>query len=66
MKSVVELSNMVKKSAVPDAWDDDWEAQADVTNESASADAAEERPKISKAERLVKHAELNKQIWQSA
>ena len=66
MKSIVDLSNMVKKSAVPDAWDDDWEAQADITDEAASADAAEEQVKISKAERLVKHAELNKQIWQSA
>jgi hypothetical protein len=66
MKSTVDLSNMVKKSAVPDAWDDDWEAQADITDEAASADAAEEQVKISKAERLVKHAELNKQLWQSA
>jgi hypothetical protein len=54
---------MGKKTAVPDAWDDDWEVQADNADEAA---AAEEQVKISKAERLAKHAEINKQIWESA
>jgi hypothetical protein len=54
---------MGKKTAVPDAWDDDWDTQADKADEAA---AAEEQVKISKAERLAKHAEINKQIWESA
>jgi hypothetical protein len=54
---------MSKNSAVPDAWDDDWEVQADKADEAAAAEA---QVKISKAERLAKHAEINKQIWESA
>ncbi|KAH8808340.1 hypothetical protein F5884DRAFT_857878 [Xylogone sp. PMI_703] len=56
---------MSKKPAVPDAWDDDWEAQAD---KSDAAEAANPRGqvKLSKAERLAQHAELNKKIWESA
>jgi hypothetical protein len=62
---------MPKKPALPDAWDDDdWEAQADAADKvaavSAAAVAAEEVVKTSKAERLAKHAEANKQIWESA
>jgi hypothetical protein len=55
--------NMGKKSVIPNAWDDDWETQADRTD---GAVAVEEQVKISKAERLAKHAEINKQIWESA
>lgn len=51
---------------VPDAWDDDWESQADKADEAVTAAAAEEQVKISKAERLAKHAESNKQLWESA
>ena len=51
---------------VPDAWDDDWESQADKTEEAATAAVAEEQVKVSKAERLAKHAESNKQLWESA
>jgi hypothetical protein len=57
---------MGKKTAVPDAWDDDWESQADKADEEAVVAAAEAQVKISKAERLAKHAETNKQIWDSA
>jgi hypothetical protein len=57
---------MGKKTAVPDAWDDDWESQADKTEEIVVAAAAEEQVKTSKAERLAKHAESNKQLWESA
>lgn len=64
---------MVKKTAVPDAWDDDWESQVDNADEvdevaavAGATTAAEEKVKVSKAERLAKHAEANKQIWQSA
>ncbi len=57
---------MGKKTAVPDAWDDDWESQADNADRAADIAAVEEQVKISKAERLAKHAEANKQIWESA
>ena len=64
--SIFNPLSMGKKTELPDAWDDDWEAQADNADEAANVAAAEEQVKISKAERLAKHAELNKQIWQSA
>lgn len=54
---------MSKKAAVPDAWDDDWESQADKADAAA---AAEEQVKATKAERLAQHAETNKKIWESA
>lgn len=57
---------MSKKAEVPDAWDDDWEAQADSIDTPTETAKAEERVKLSKAERLAKHAELNKKIWESA
>jgi hypothetical protein len=57
---------MSKESTIPNAWDDDWESQADKAD-SALESAQKEQPiRISKAERLAKHAETNKQIWQSA
>lgn len=65
-KTLIDSYKMGKKTMVPDAWDDDWESQADKTEEAASAVAAEEQVKISKAERLAKHAESNKQLWESA
>lgn len=57
---------MSKKAVVPDAWDDDWEAQADKVDAEAEKAKAEEQVKVSKAERLAKHAETNKKIWESA
>ena len=60
------LHNMGKKSAIPDAWDDDWEAQADKADAVAELATAEKEAKISKAERLAQHAETNKKIWESA
>ncbi|TAQ88520.1 hypothetical protein B7494_g3158 [Chlorociboria aeruginascens] len=57
---------MSKKVAIPDAWDDDWESQADKAEIAAEALMAEEQVKITKAERLAKHAETNKKIWESA
>ncbi|KAH8789313.1 hypothetical protein BGZ57DRAFT_730400, partial [Hyaloscypha finlandica] len=57
---------MSKKSAVPDAWDDDWESQADKADAVAAAAKADEEVKISKAERLAKHAETNRKLWESA
>lgn len=57
---------MSKKATVPDAWDDDWESQADKADAAAERAKVEEQVKISKAERLAKHAETNKKIWESA
>ncbi len=56
---------MAKKSTpIPDAWDDDWESQADKIEDLGTG--TEEPKKLSKAERLAQHAELNRQIWESA
>ncbi|PHH68166.1 hypothetical protein CDD82_793 [Ophiocordyceps australis] len=55
----------MSKPLVPDAWDDDWEAQADQAQPS-SLDAASSSAPLSKAERLTQHAEANRKIWESA
>lgn len=63
---------MPKKGAtVPDAWDDDWDSQADKADREAEARAAanaavEEKVKISKTDRIAKHKEENKKLWDSA
>jgi hypothetical protein len=57
---------MSKKTVVPDAWDDDWESQADKADAAAAAAKTDEEVKISKAERLAKHAETNRKLWESA
>lgn len=61
---------MSKKADVHDAWDDDWESQADKADKAADKAAnvakAEEIVKVTKAERLAKHAETNRKIWESA
>ncbi len=60
---------MVKKTGkVPDAWeDDDWEAQADRAAADGARDAPEEPAvRLTKAERLAQHAELNRKLWESA
>lgn len=56
---------MVKKTAtVPDAWEDDWETQADkVTPE---VEQPEPQAPLTKAERLAQHTELNRKLWESA
>lgn len=56
---------MRKAGAVPDAWDDDWESQAD-KEEKLPVPPKTEEVKTSKAERLAQHAETNKKLWQSA
>ncbi|KAF4621570.1 hypothetical protein G7Y89_g14516 [Cudoniella acicularis] len=56
---------MSKKAAVPDAWDDDWESQADKEDREPEVPVQEE-VKVSKKERLARHAETNKKIWESA
>lgn len=57
-----------KAAAVPDAWDDDWESLADR--------AAKEKPEpekepekelpMTRAERLAKHAEAQRKLWEAA
>ncbi|KAI9759068.1 MAG: hypothetical protein M4579_002584 [Chaenotheca gracillima] len=54
---------MSKDSAVPDAWDDSWEAEADRPE---IPQGPPEPARTTKAERLAKHAELNKKLWESA
>ena len=49
---------------VPSAWDDDWETAADKAAEEENPPA--EQPVMTKAERLAKHAEANKKLWDSA
>ncbi|KAI9674715.1 MAG: hypothetical protein M1817_001619 [Caeruleum heppii] len=54
---------VMSKKAIPDAWDDDWESQADRLDKSITDESS---VKLSKAERLAKHAESNKKLWHSA
>lgn len=65
---------MHKKTSVPDAWDDDWEAQADGSgrqehdNEDSGGASLQPAavPALTKAERITKHEEANRKIWESA
>ena len=41
---------MSKKCAFPDAWDDDWESQADKADAAAAAANVEEEVKVTKAD----------------
>lgn len=58
---------MSKNRAVPDAWDDDdWEVQADrADKEPSQSQSAPEKP-MTKAERIAKHKEEQRMIWESA
>ena len=56
---------MVKKIDVPDAWDDDWETQADQAAAEPTP-AADPEALPTKAERQARHAETNRQLWESA
>ncbi|KAI5466137.1 hypothetical protein BGZ63DRAFT_400543 [Mariannaea sp. PMI_226] len=57
---------MGKKSAVPDAWEDDWEAQADKVSEEDEQRRPEAQATQTKAQILAQHAEANRKIWESA
>ena len=60
---------MVKKTAIPDAWDDDWEEAADKADALPIAPVPrpdDQEVKATKAQRLAEHAETNKKLWQSA
>ncbi len=54
---------MVRKK-IPDAWEDDWETLAD--SATGVEDAPEDQTPATKAERLAKHEELNKRLWEAA
>ncbi|KAL6832728.1 hypothetical protein V8C40DRAFT_143724 [Trichoderma camerunense] len=52
---------------VPDAWDDDWEAQADrLDRKEAKEPQAVPQPNLSRQERMQQHAEANRKLWESA
>ncbi|KAI2623024.1 hypothetical protein GGS26DRAFT_593874 [Hypomontagnella submonticulosa] len=60
---------MAKRTTkVPDAWDDDWEAQADKAAAAETQEDSEPQPQasMSRAERLAQHAESNRKLWESA
>ncbi|KAK4217650.1 hypothetical protein QBC37DRAFT_39172 [Rhypophila decipiens] len=54
--------------AVPDAWDDDWESLADKAEKEqpdSESQPREQAPKT-RAERLAKHAEEQRKLWEAA
>lgn len=61
---------MVKGNNVPDAWDDDWESQADKlareAEASSSNDKTSEPTTMTKSQRLAKHAEAQRKLWEAA
>jgi hypothetical protein len=50
--------------SVPDAWEDDWEAQADKMVR--EPEQTTPQAPLSKSERLAQHAEQNRKLWESA
>ncbi|KAJ2970127.1 hypothetical protein NQ176_g8334 [Zarea fungicola] len=56
---------MGKKTVVPDAWDDDWESQADIAAKEEAANPTPP-PVLTKSERLAEHTEANRKLWESA
>ncbi|OLN88563.1 hypothetical protein CCHL11_01974 [Colletotrichum chlorophyti] len=50
---------------MPDAWEDDWESQADKLDAQARVQPEPQAP-LSRAERLAQHAESNRKLWESA
>ncbi|CCE34571.1 hypothetical protein E4U35_000161 [Claviceps purpurea] len=63
----------MKHSTVPDAWDEDWEVQADSAandddnkTEHDGETPLQPTPSLTKAERITKHAEANRKVWEFA
>lgn len=56
----------MESKKTPNAWDDDdWETQADrVIQEGVEGNSAQEP--TTKAERLAKHREMQRKIWEAA
>ncbi len=50
---------------VPDAWDDDWESQADKGPKEEPSPGESAAP-MTRAERLARHEASNKKLWESA
>jgi Tat protein secretion system quality control protein TatD with DNase activity len=57
---------MAGKGSVPDAWDDNWESEADKVTKQEEKKELAPATMLSKAERILKHAETNKKIWEAA
>lgn len=62
---------MGKQGDVPDAWEDDWETQADkIKPDDGGAPLNPAQPPTqapqTKAERLAQHVEDNRKLWESA
>jgi len=58
---------MPKNDKVPNAWDDDdWEAQADRVEEEEPEPEPEVPAAMTRSERLAKHAEEQRKLWESA
>ncbi|KAL1864454.1 hypothetical protein Daus18300_007686 [Diaporthe australafricana] len=51
---------------IPDAWDEDWEQQADRAAQAEQNEPPVAQASKSKAERWAEHRELNRQIWEAA
>lgn len=63
----------MKHSTVPDAWDEDWEVQADSAandednkTEHDGETSLQPTPSLTKAERITKHCEANRKVWEFA
>lgn len=58
---------MRKNDKVPDAWDDDdWEVHADRAAKEPAPDPEPPAPSMTRAERLAKHAEEQRKLWELA
>jgi hypothetical protein len=61
---------MAKGKKVADAWDDDWESLADQQSEKEeelpSFNKQQEISTMTRAERLAKHAEQQRKLWEAA
>ncbi|KAK4074748.1 uncharacterized protein Triagg1_4897 [Trichoderma aggressivum f. europaeum] len=58
---------MSRAGGVPDAWDDDWEAQADrLDRKDTKEPQAVPQPSLNRQERMQQHAEANRKLWESA
>lgn len=55
---------MPNKDKVPDAWDDDWEAQAD--GGAPLEEPAQEPVALTRTERLARHEEAQRKLWEAA
>ncbi|KAK4178660.1 hypothetical protein QBC36DRAFT_308992 [Triangularia setosa] len=54
------------RNQLPDAWDDDWEAQADRLAKAEPTGPEPPQAPLSKAERRAKHLEEQRRLWESA